>query len=58
MLYLITATATDAAPADDTELLAKDGSKEEAAADGTAGADKLFNTLVAAYGGAGSFSLT
>ena len=37
-----TATATDVAPADAAEAPGKGGSEEEAAADGTAGADGLF----------------
>ena len=48
-------TATDAASADDAKAQAKDSFEEEAA-DGTAGADWLFNALVAADGGGGSSS--
>ena len=50
------ATATDAAPADDVEAPAK-GYFEEETVDGTAGADGLFYSLVAAAdrgGGVGS----
>ena len=50
-----TTTATDAAPADDAKAQAKGSFKEEAA-DGTAGADWLFNALVTADGGGGSSS--
>ena len=44
----------DVALTDDTKALAKDGFKEEAAG-GTAGADKLFDVLVATEGQGGLF---
>ena len=52
---LTTTTATNAAPADNTEALAKEGSQEEAA-NGTAGGNGLFNALATADGGGGSSS--
>ena len=52
---LTTTTATNAAPADNTEAPAKDGTQEEAAG-GTTGADVLFNALATADGGGGSSS--
>ena len=45
---LTTTTATNTAPAENTEAQAKDVSQEEAA-DGTAGVDGLFETLTAAW---------
>lgn len=47
---LITTTATD-----DVEAPVKDGSEEESA-DGTPGADRLFDALATAENGSGSFS--
>ena len=48
-----TTTATDVAPADAADALAKNGSEEEVV-DGTAGADGLFETLTTADGGGAS----
>ena len=50
-----TTTATDVAPADNVKAQAKD-SLEEEEADGTAGANWLFNALVTADGEDGSSS--
>ena len=51
-----TTTTPYAVPADDVKSQAKESFEKKEAADGTAGADRLFETLVAADGGGCSSS--